>query len=81
LKQGEEVFWGRKARLTKDGLVVHASKLFGKDVSRTVPYNTGLRIAMIAGTCFVFIADEERPFLRVPCSADNFQPAGLVGIR
>ncbi|PTL85308.1 hypothetical protein [Vitiosangium sp. GDMCC 1.1324] len=74
LKQGEEILWGPTARFTKDGLVVRASKLFGKGEERLAPYNAGLGFNIEQGTFHLFIGNETKAAMSVACAADNFYP-------
>jgi hypothetical protein len=81
LEQGEEIHWGPRARFTKNGLVVQASKLFGKGEERLAPYGAGLRYQIEEGTFHLFIGAETKAAMSVECSADNFYPGlNMLGV-
>jgi hypothetical protein len=74
LERGEVIQWGPSARFTRNGLVVQASKLFGKGEERRAPYDAGLRISIEQGTLHLFIGNETKAAMSCPCAADNFYP-------
>jgi hypothetical protein len=74
LKRGEQIQWGPSARFTRNGLVVQASKLFGKGEERRAAYDAGLRISIQQGTLHLFIGNETKAAMSCPCAADNFYP-------
>lgn len=74
LERGEVIQWGPSARFTRHGLVVQASKLFGKGEERRAPYNAGLRISIEQGTLHLFIGNESKAAMSCPCAAENFYP-------
>lgn len=81
LERGEDVHWGPTARFTKNGLVVRASKLFGKGEERLAPYGAGLRYQIEDGTFHLFIGAETKAAMRVECAADNFYPGlNMLGV-
>ena len=74
LLKGQDIQWGPTARFTSKGLVVRASKLFGKGEERLAPYNAGLRYTIEQGSFRLFIGAETKAAMTVACSADNFYP-------
>lgn len=74
LRRGEDVQWGPTARFTPRGLVVRASKLFGKGEERLAPYDAGLRYTIEQGSFKLFIGNEGKAAMTVACAADNFYP-------
>ncbi len=73
-KRGEDIRWGPTARFTKSGLVVQATKLFGKGEERLAPYDGGLRYTIEQGSLHLFIGNETKAAMTVECAADNFFP-------